>query len=249
MESFLGSGDLYLDRLTEAGVSQGAKIAGACSKFALQTESEIKEQSGKGRENYGQVIAAATLPGKTNIKVTLDQLDAENLAVAFLGTAAAGSQAAGTIEVGTPVEVEAIHDRYVEIGKEALSAVVVKDETGATTYVVGEDYVLNARLGLIKALSTGDIVDGATIKISGSYGLVNYEKIQGGAAPIIRAKLLLDGKNYVNGRNCKVVVKLARLKPSTEVDFLSGDFLPLELEGVCEIPEGDTTAFDIIYYE
>jgi hypothetical protein len=60
---------------------------------------------------------------------------------------------------------------------------------------------------------------------------------------------VLDGVNYVNGRNCKVVVKDARLKPTTEIDFLSDDFLPLELEGVCEIPEGDTTPIEIIYYD
>jgi len=248
-DSFLGAGDLYFDRLTAAGVSQGAKLEGACSKFALNPESEIKEQTGKGRTNYGQVVAAATLPGKTNISLTLNQLDAQNLAVAFLGDVAAGSQASGSIDVGSPVAVTAIADRYVEIGKEQLSNVVVKDDTDTTTYVEGTDYVLNARLGMIKALSTGAITGGDVLHISGDYAAITFEKITGGSSPIIRARLVLDGVNYVNGRNCKVVVKSARLKPSTEVDFLSDDFLPLELEGVCEIPEGDTTAVDIIYYD
>ncbi|MDY0261979.1 hypothetical protein [Syntrophotalea acetylenica] len=248
-DSFLGAGDLYFDRLTAAGVSQGAKLEGACSAFALNPESEIKEQTGKGRTNYGQVIAAATLPGKTNIKLTLNQLDADNLAVAFLGDVVSGQQASGSIDAGTPLEVVAILDRYVEIGKEGLSNVVVKDATDTTTYVAGTDYILNPRLGMIKALSTGSILAGATLNVSGDYAEVNYQQITGGTSPIIRARLLLDGKNYVNGRNCKVLVKNARLKPSTEVDFLSDDFLPLELEGVCEIPEGDTTAFEIIYYD
>lgn len=249
MDSFLGAGDLYFDRLTSAGVSQGAKLEGSCSKFALNPESELKEQTGKGRDNYGQVIAAATLPGKTNISLTLNQLDASNLAVAFLGDVVAGSQGAGSIDAGTPTAVVAIHDRYVEIGKEQLSNVVVKDATDTTTYEVGTDYIIHARLGMIKALSTGAIGDGDTLHISGDYAAITYEQITGGTSPIIRARLVLDGVNYVNGRNCKVVVKSARLKPSTEVDFLSDDFLPLELEGVCEIPEGDTTPFEIIYYD
>ncbi|MDW7643450.1 MAG: hypothetical protein SCI25_00245 [Desulfuromonadales bacterium] len=249
MDSFLGGGDLYFDRLTDAGVSQGAKIAGATTKFALNPESELKEQVGRGRDNYGQVIASATLPGKTNISITLNQLDAANLAVAFLGDVTVGQQASGSILVGSPVAVAAIHDRYVEIGKEELSNVVVKDDTDTTTYVEGTDYVLHARLGMIKVLSTGSIADAATIHVSGDYAEVNFEKITGGTSPIIRARLVLDGKNYVNGRNVKVLVKDARLKPSTEVDFLSEDFLPLELEGVCEIPEGDTTPFEVIYYE
>lgn len=248
-DSFLGSGDLYFDRLTDAGVPQGAKIEGSCTQFALNPESEIKEQTGRGRDNYGQVIAAATLPGKTNIKVTLNQLDAQNLAVAFLGDVVEGGQEAGSIAAGAPAVVTARHDRYVEIGKEVLSNVVVKDATDTTTYVAGTDYILHARLGMIKVLSTGAIANGATLHVSGDYGAAGWQKIRGGRSPIIRARLVLDGKNYVNGRNCKVLVKNARLKPSTEVDFLSEDFLPLELEGVCEIPEGEDEAFEIFYYD
>lgn len=247
-DSFLGAGDLYIDRLTSAGVSQGAKVAGACTQFSLIPESEIKEQTGRGRSNYGQVIAAATLPGKTSIKLTLNQLDAENLALAFLGSTAAGTQESGTISAASPIAVTAIHDKWIEIGKEDLSSVVVKDVTDTTTYDVGDDYELNTRLGLIKILSTGAISDEAVVHVSGAYGAVAWTKITGADSPVIRAKLILDGINYVDGRNCKVVVKNARLKPSTEVDFLSEDFLPLELEGVCEIPSGETTPFDIYYY-
>ena len=95
-DSFLGGGDLYIDRLTSAGAVQGYKIAGNATKFALIPESEIKEQTGRGRSNYGQVIASATLPGKTSLKLTLNQLDAENLAIAFLGSVTAGSAAASS---------------------------------------------------------------------------------------------------------------------------------------------------------
>lgn len=253
-DSFLGSGDLYFDRLTDAGVPQGAKIEGSCTQFALNPESEIKEQTGRGRDNYGQVIAAATLPGKTNIKLTLNQLDAQNLAVAFLGDVVEGGQEAGSIAAGAPAVVTARLDRYVEIGKENLTAgsIVVKSmpETGEpVTFEAGKDYLLHARLGMIKAVVGGAITEGEPLAVSGDYSAAGWQKIRGGRSPIIRARLVLDGKNYVNGRNCKVLVKNARLKPSTEVDFLSEDFLPLELEGVCEIPEGEDEAFEIFYYD
>jgi len=249
MESFLGAGDLYFDRLTSAGVRQGAKLEGACTQFALQTESEVKEQTGKGRINYGQVIASATVPGKTTVKVTINQIDAENLAVLFGGDVVAGQQASGSIDAGSPMSVTAIHDRYVEIGKESLSNIVVKDESDVTTYTAGEDYILHARLGMIKVLSTGAITDGDVLHISGDYGAVGFKKVTGGTSPILRARMVLDGQNYQTGRNCKVVVKDARLKSNTELDFLSDDFLPLELEGVCEIPEGEDTPFDITWYD
>lgn len=243
-QSFLGSGDLYIDRMTDAGALTGFKIAGACSKFALNPESEMKEQIGKGRTNYGQVIASATLPGKTNISLTINQLDAENLALAFLGDVSAYSQEAVTTTA--TANVVAIYDRWVDIGKEALTDVVVKDATDTTTYTLDTDYSLNVRLGKIKLLNQA--LDGDTLHVSYKASAVSASKIVGGTSPIIRCRLELDGKNYVDGSNYKVIVYSARLKPNTEVDFLSDDFLPLELTGLCEIPEGKDEPFEIIYY-
>ncbi len=246
MDSFLGSGTLYIDRLNDSGVAQGAKIAGATSKFAIKPESEIKEQIGKGRDNRGQVITSATLPGKTNIALTINQLDAENMAMAFLGDVSTFTQTSGSVTS----EVATAHaDKYTELAKEAISNVVVKDDSDTTTYTEGEDYIVHERLGMIKVLSSGAIADGAVLHVSYDHAAVTASKIVGGTSPIIRCRLLLDGKNYVNGKNCKVLVYNVRLKPNTEVDFLSDDFLPLELTGVCEIPEGKDEPFEITYYE
>lgn len=242
-QSFLGSGDLYFDRLTAAGVQQGYKIAGACTRFQIFTESETKEQTGRGRTTYGQVIASATLPGKTTVSVTLDQLDAENLALAFLGSDQAYTQTAATDATGT---LTAIADRYAEIGAEQISNLVVKDATDTTTYVDGTDYEVNSRLGLLKVLSTGAIADGATLNLTYDKAAISARQITGSTDSIIRVRMVLDGKNHVDGSNVKVTVYDARLKPTTAIDFLSEDFLPLELEGTAEIPTGQTRAFDVV---
>jgi hypothetical protein len=204
----------------------------------------MREQTGRGRTNYGQVIASATLPGRTNINLTLNQLDAENMALAFLGDVSAFSQAPAT---GATASLTGIYDRWIEIGKEQISNLVVKDQTDTTTYVEDTDYTVNTRLGLIKLIN--QTLDGDTLNLTFDAAEVTASKIVGGTSPIIRCRLLLDGKNYVNGRNCKVLVYSARLRPTTEVDFLSEDFLPLELEGLCEIPEGKDEPFEVIYYE
>jgi len=243
-ESFLGSGRLLIDRLTDAGVSTGYKVVGGCPKFELHMESEIKEQRSKGRNNYGQVIASATLPGKTNLAITINDLDAENMAMAFMGTKSADNQTAGTV---TDEEVVA-HPGYAsELEYEAVSSVVVKDDTDTTTFVEDTDYTVDARLGLITVLAAGNISEGDTLHVDYSYADVTRDKVVGADAPIIRCKLILDGKNMVNGRDVRVIVPKARLKPSSAVDFLSDDFLPLELEGLCEIPAVGEAPFEIIY--
>ncbi len=245
-DSFLGSGRVLIDRLTDAGVATGLKTAGACTKFEINPESEIKEQTSKGRDDYGQVLASVTLPGKSNISLTLNQLDAENLAMAFLGSQTAANQTSGSV---TDEAVTAHVGKYSDLAFESVSTVVVKDDSDATTYVAGTDYEVDDRLGMIKILAGGSIVEADVLHVSYAYATVNKTKIVGADSPILRCELILDGKNMVNGRNVTVRVPMARLKPSTAVDFLADDFLPLELEGLCEIPSDGVPPFTIEYHD
>ncbi len=245
-DSFLGSGRVFIDRLSDAGVPTGLKIAGACTKFEINTESEMKEQTSKGLDDYGQVIASVTLPGKSNIGLTLNQLDAENLAMAFLGSQSADNQTSATV---TDEEITAHSGYYTDLANESVSSVVVKDDAGTTTYDLTDDYIVDAKLGMIKVVAGGAITDGETLKVSYSAAAVSKTKIIGADSPILRCNLILDGKNLVNGKRVRVEIPQARLKPSTAVDFLADDFLPLELEGLCELPDDGSPAFTMHYYD
>ncbi len=244
---FLGAGDLYIDRRDSNGNLTGLKLIGA-GKFELHTESELKEQIGKGRSNYGQVINSATLPGKTTLAATLSEVDRDTLALAFLGSASGADQAAGTVAAGSPEAIVARVGRYVELAHENVSSLVVKNEAEDTTYAEGSDYEFSARLGMFKALPGGSIADGAVLHLSYSYGSVSRSRIIAADSPIIRARVVLDGINYANEKDVKVVVDRVRLKPASAVDFLADDFLPLELEGLCEV-EGTGSPFEIFYYD
>lgn len=243
-ESFLGGGDLYIDRLTDAGASTGFLLTGNATKFEIKSESDIKEQTSKGRDTYGQVIATANLPKPSTIKITLNQLDPETMAMAFLGDKAALSVAGGSV---ADEAVTAKLDKWVDLAKRNIDdeSVVVQDVTDTTTYVEGTDYEINYRLGMIKALSTGDISDGDVLHADYDHSAETGSEIEGATQPLIKAKLKLDGKNYVNGKNVLVNVYYAELKPSSAVDFLSDDFLPLELEGTLRTPDGKDHPFKV----
>ena len=238
MDSFLGAGNLYLDRLASDGTSQGLKQV-SVSKFELSTESELKEQISKGRDDFGQVLASVNLPGKTKINLTFDQVDSDVLAMAFMGTATALTQASGSV---ADQDFVAIADRYVELGKEVVTNVVVKDETDTTTHVVDVDYIVEPTLGLIQAVAGGGITDGATLHVSFDHAEITGKKVEVGNNPIIRARLVLDGKNLTNGKRCKVVIAKARFSSSAVNDYLSGEFFEAPLEGLAEIPDGGGSA-------
>ena len=242
-DGFLGAGDLYLDRRDSSGNLTGLRLVGT-GKFELNPEAEVKEQLGKGRANFGQVVNAATLPGKTGVAITLTEVNKDNLALIFLGSVATAAQGSGSV---ADEAVVAHLARHSELAYESISTVVVTDETDATTYDVDVDYSVNARLGMIEILEGGDISEGDVLHVSYDYAVVSRDKITAGAAPEIRARMVLDGINYSNEKDVKVVVDIARLKPSSAVDFLADDFLELEIDGVCEVV-GSAAPFEVFTY-
>jgi len=131
MESFLGSGDLYMDRLTAAGVRQGLFFAGNCKLFSLQSNAEIKDQSSKGRNDYGQVLTSATRGLPPALKVVLDQLDQKNLAMAFLGDVE-DIDITGDTETDEALTVLTL-DHYQRLGARSITdgSVTVSRDAGA----------------------------------------------------------------------------------------------------------------------
>lgn len=243
--SFIGAADAYLDVLTDTGVRTGLELKGNCTNFTPKPDSERKEQTANGRDNFGQVLASATLPKPMTAKITFNQLDAELFAAAFFGTNTALTQAAGSISA---TDVVVIHDKWVDTGVLMLNEPVFKDATDTTTYTEGTHYILNKRLGMIKALSTGTIVDGATLHMTGTKSAITAGSIMAAMTKAnVRVRIKLDGQNFADGRNFIADVFQMRLAPSTEFSFVSNDFVDVTFEGSLETPTGFTEPMQLIW--
>lgn len=242
--SFLGSGDVYIDVLTDAGVSRGFQIKGNATSFEIKTDSERKEQTGRGLNNFGQVIASVVIPKPTTIGIKLDQVDAELLALACSGEVQPINQAAGS---ATDQVVLAKKGRWVDLGKINLTdtGLVVTNSGATTTYVKGTDFEINYRLGMICALDGGAITDGQELKVDYSWAATTGKRIRGGTRSSIRASIKLDGKNYVDGRNVIVTVPLTRLNSNQGVDFLNGNWIEIPLSGLVEMRPGQAEPFTV----
>jgi len=239
-ESFLGSGDLYIDRLTEAGLATGLEKVGNADKFEIKAEAEVIEQTSKGRDTYGQVLASAALPKPSTLSITLNQLDRKALAMAFLGEDADISVTGSSV---TDEAITARLDKFVEVAHRDISAVVLTHSSGTPTYVLDTDYIVHARLGMIQALSGGAITEGQDLLVDYSYAAESGYRVKGATKPTIKAKLKLDGKNFANGKACIVEVYEAQLAPDSPVDFLSDEFSVLELSGTMLTPDGKDHPF------
>lgn len=238
--SFLGAADVYMDILDDAGNPTGLSLEGDCSQFTPKPDSERKERTGHGRTNYGQVIASAILPKPMTATIVFGQLSARLFAAAFFASVAAYEQTAGPISPA--IAITSIPDRWVEIGLNMVDALVVKDSTDTTTYDEGTDYEVNTRLGMIKALSTGDIADGAVLHITGNkLAITGGSTMEAMTKANVRVRLKLDGQNFEDGRNFITDVYQMRLNPTSDFSMVGEDFVDVTFEGTLETPAGKTT--------
>jgi len=242
MAGFLGSGNVYADRKV-SGISTGKRLIGNATKFEVKENSEKKERVSKQTANYGSALNTVYVKKPAEVNLTLDDLDKENLALVFLGESSAvsvtGSAVTGEVQTG-------YIDRILNTDFRNISAVVVKDVTDTTTYVLGTDYSIdNAQAGFIKVLSGGSISDGDVLHIDYTYGNMISDKVLGGTDSTVIVELTMIGVNQADQSNAIVEVYEAVLSPTTGVDFLSDDFTSIELAGTANVPTGGNEAYAV----
>lgn len=241
---FKGSGDCLIDIFDDAGMPTGLQLKGNCKNITIKGAGEIEEMIGFGRDNYGMVIESDTSPKPHTVSFVFTQLDAELFAAGFSGLSTTLTQTVGTL---ADQAITLLSDRWVECGKLMISEAVVKDPTGATTYTLGTDYEVNARLGMIKALSTGTIVGGTTCKLSCAHAAVNGVKITGATRANVLARVVVDGKERSKGRNFIFNGKKIRLAASNEIALISDKFVEASFDGTFQTPTGETSPYDLTF--
>ena len=242
---FLGAGDLYISRYNPTtGLFDDFTGPFEATKFEVKPNVELKEMSSRSRSGYGQVIAAVALQQPAEFTLELPEVNKESLSIALLGTESAINQTAGTL-TDAPVTVTS-KDTWLDIGKQNITAgLVVKNDTGVTTYVLGTDYVLNNRMGWIKILPGSALVKGAVIEVTGAYGVVGGTLIRGATNSQIRAKFRLDGVNLEDQLPVIVDVWEAVISADSAFDFLSNEFASISLPGRLKTPTGKTEPFQV----
>lgn len=251
-QGFLGAGDLYVARFV-GGVQQAFKGPYETNKFELTTASELKRLTSKGKSTYGQIVESVPIGQPPVFGAEFVRIDKESLVLAFLGTEAAETQSAGSVLVGAPESVvipaNADIDAWYPLAHFKVGSVVVKDVTDATTYDVGDDYVVNAETGWIRLVEGGAIVPGGspiTLHVSYTYAVSSGVKIKGSTDAQIRAAFMFDGINQVDKLPVIVNVWEAVLTSSGAFDFLADDFNKVTLTGDMKTPVGKTEPFEVI---
>ncbi len=130
-------------------------------------------------------------------------------------------------------------------GSTVADATVVWTDMGTIEKTLDTDYRVNYRVGFLEILAAGAITDGQDIKITYDHNAISGYTISGSVRPTIKAKLMLDGKNFSDGKPVLVRVDEAVLTPGGEMDFLASDFSTMELSGTLRTLTGRTSPYSV----
>ena len=249
MSGLLFTGDLYIDRLTDAGAKAGflGKLNGV--KLTItHPEPDKRERISKMRDSFGQALDTVNLPKPPELEISVDSQLPEILAMALLGRVDSLTQGSGTV---TDQAVTLIPGKWVQLGHRNIGDSGFGVATAAvpgTPLVLGEDYEVDYAGGMIRAIVGGDITAETACLVDYTYAAITGKRIQGGARPTLRCAILLDGTNLATGESGRLEIDNATLSPANGVDLLSGEFVVTELKGTMSIQSGQDAPYRFDLY-
>jgi hypothetical protein len=216
--SYIGAGRVYLRDTTG---STGLLFVGNCSALdfgVTEDTKELKDYTQGGGGTYNEVRRIASVEGK----LTLHDLNPENLARALFGTSTAQTAATVTDESHPSV----IAGGFVATTYIPLSITSVK--VGAATKTVDTDYIV--RNGGIEIVATGSIITGDTVLIT--YSKAASDVVQALVASAKEYELYFDGMNEArSGKTTRINVHRMKIGAAANLSMIGDDYAALEISG------------------
>ena len=224
------------------GIFTGAIGPLEVDKLEIKPDADKRTIASKKAEGYGNSRKTYYTGKPAIITIATNEVPPILFAAAFMGEQVTINQGAGTkadLAVTLPAYPAWADLPNTNLASEGLTA------TGpsAAPLGVGVDVEVNYALGLIRATKGGAVKAGGAITMAYSYNAVTGTRTKGNLKPAIEAKVILDGKNLIDGTPVKLTVPLASLSPKNAVDFMSEKAIDITLEGELMIAPGETAPF------
>lgn len=227
-EYVLGRGEIYIDLFDEDGLPTGEQLLGNCPGFTTTSATtQFKHQSAM----VASRVTDLTRNVSTEIasQINCDDISNQALAMFLAGVISSISQAATPV---TGEHVIAHLDREYQLGATAanpigirnVTGITVKDATAATTYVLHDDYEVDATNGRVAILSTGDISEDDDIQFGYTPVAGSKTRIIAGEAPTIIGSLRFLPDN-ASGENRTLFIPEATFSASGDLAWITEEEL------------------------
>jgi hypothetical protein len=244
LTGFAGKGTIYMAPVDAAGVKTGNfRKVGNAFPFSVQANTSQKKQISRMHDTAGQVLHVKNALEDVVGTLVLKQWNARNLAYALSGAAVQMTGAGSTIVAENVTALEA--EEFAELAKPNVSAVIVKDVTDTTTYVLNTDYVLDTELGLLSIVAGGAITKDDVLHVGYTYAAESGYQVDIATNTLIRVAIKGNIQNeYDASGKWQVELYSAVLASNAEISFISdadseGEEIPFTL--TLETPSGKTT--------
>ena len=223
--------DPYIARLDESGNIIGGYFGpiNTTELTITQPDPETITRTSRLVGSYGQALDSFSRPQPAEVSMTFDEILADTLAWAFLGTSAGYSQTAVTAE---PVAITAALDKWVHVGYNNITSVTAAI-AGPTSLELGVDYELAARPGLIKILGTNtkSVTNGTTVNVTLTAPARSGYTTTAGTDSVLRVALRGAGKDMFSGADVELIVPQMNLSPSGGFNLISDEPFAVTLAG------------------
>lgn len=238
MGAHVFSGNFRIAKVDKNGVVQGGFLGifntTKCELVVPAPDNidQISRQNGTA----GQIVSRAQLPKPTTLNLSIDDTDDQRvLAYALNGLTGTFSQTSGSV-TDEAVTAPAALDDWVALANRQVSAVVVKDDTGTTTFADGTDYTVDAAAGFIKILSTGTITASESLKVSYTKAAITGNDVQGALVTSTLLRIDADLQSLVDGSKARLVVPIFQAASSGNQDLLGKNMLVAGMSGAMFLP-------------
>jgi hypothetical protein len=243
-EGLILAGNIRMAPINADGTLGKLKLVGNATKFGIKPNSQKKQQISKQRGSYGAAITTVYLAQPSDVTMTLERIDQQNLLYQFLGEASTYTQTASTVAN----ESVTMHlDGWVKLAGEKISAFALTDGAPTpVTYTAGVDYEVNNDIGMVRAIPGGAIADASICKAGYTQAAItDGTSILGATKSSIRVYIHLEGENLADGSLVLGEFWDVTLTPDQELDFLSDNLVQIGLTGALIKPAAKPSPFVI----
>jgi hypothetical protein len=232
----LGKGKIYFDRFA-SGITVGESTTGEGERYFGNTPGFTLSASEENLEHFSSEGGVRVKDGSVQLSLdrsgtlACDNINADNLALQFLGTATLLTQAAAT---GLSTTYENVKlGRYLQAGasvsnpagqRNILTVVVKTGASYATTVTMSGNYTVDAELGRIYILPTAtELADGDDVKIEFAVAESTREQVISGTTSIYGAlRYIADNPS---GPNRDVYLPYVKMAPDGDISFKGEEWM------------------------
>lgn len=239
----VGRGEVHFARFLPGTTTRtGYRYIGNTPEFSMTLESQNLDHFSSDR-GIREKDASVTIEVGRSLSIVADEITAQNLALFFFGdnetTTIAGGGSAITetfsnvgLDLSYPLGVT--DDDPLGVLKAVYPGVsatlfAVKDGTGVTTYVAGDDYVYDPATGLVKFLSGGDIDEAQAVKVTYTEAAYSFDRITSGAEPVAGALKFIT-KNPI-GDQFIYTLPYVTIRPNGDFNLKGDDWQQIPFSG------------------